>query len=130
MDDYLEQILHLIEAKGYARAVDISKNLGISQASVTNMIQRLDAEGLVNHEKYRGTTLTEEGHRIALAIIERHKTLTRFLRLFGIDEETIYKDVEGMEHHVSRPTLKVISAVADALEADPELLERVREKSR
>jgi Mn-dependent DtxR family transcriptional regulator len=129
MDDYLEQILHLIEANGYARAVDISKNLGISQASVTNMLQRLDAEGLVNHVKYRGTTLTEEGHRIALAIIERHKTLTRFLRLFGIDETTIYKDVEGMEHHVSRPTLKVISAVADALEADPELLERVRRKS-
>lgn len=130
MDDYLEQILHLIEAKGYARAVDISKNLGISQASVTNMLQRLDAEGLVNHEKYRGTVLTEEGHRIALAIIERHETLTRFLRLFGIDEETIYKDVEGMEHHVSRPTLKVISAVADALEADPALLERVRQRSR
>ena len=126
MDDYLEQILHLIEAKGYARAVDISKNLGISQASVTNMLQRLDAEGLVNHEKYRGTVLTEEGHRIALAIIERHETLTRFLRLFGIDEETIYKDVEGMEHHVSRPTLGVIRAVADALEADPALLEQVK----
>ncbi|MCU0748868.1 MAG: transcriptional regulator MntR [Akkermansiaceae bacterium] len=129
MDDYLEQILHLIEAKGYARAVDISKNLGISQASVTNMLQRLDAEGLVKHEKYRGTILTEDGHRIAHAIIERHETLTRFLRLFGIDEETIYRDVEGMEHHVSRPTLDVIRAVADALEADPELLEKVRKKS-
>jgi Mn-dependent DtxR family transcriptional regulator len=126
MDDYLEQILHLIEAKGYARAVDISKNLGISQASVTNMLQRLDAEGLVNHEKYRGTVLTDEGHRIARAIIERHETLTRFLRLFGLDEETIYKDVEGMEHHVSRPTLQVIRAVADALEADAALLEKVR----
>ena len=130
MDDYLEQILHLIEANGYARAVDISKNLGISQASVTNMLQRLDSEGLVNHVKYRGTTLTDEGHRIARAIIERHETLTRFLRLFGIDEDTIYKDVEGMEHHVSRPTLKVISAVVDALEKDPDLLERVRENSR
>ncbi len=126
MDDYLEQILHLIKAKGYARAVDISKNLGISQASVTNMLQRLHAEGLVNHEKYRGTVLTEEGHRIALAIIERHETLTRFLRLFGIDEDTIYRDVEGMEHHVSRPTLKVIRAVVDALEADPALLERLK----
>ena len=130
MDDYLEQILHLIKKKGYARAVDISKNLGISQASVTNMLQRLDAEGLVNHEKYRGTVLTDEGQRIAAAIIERHETLTRFLRLFGIDEETIYRDVEGMEHHVSRPTLRVIGAVADALEADPALLERVRDKSR
>jgi Mn-dependent DtxR family transcriptional regulator len=130
MDDYLEQILHLIKDKGYARAVDISKNLGISQASVTNMVQRLDAEGLVKHEKYRGTVLTEEGHRIALAIIERHETLTRFLRLFDLDEDTIYKDVEGMEHHVSRPTLQVIRAVADALEADPQLLEKVREGSR
>lgn len=125
MDDYLEQILHLIENKGYARAVDISKNLGISQASVTNMLQRLDSEGLVNHEKYRGTILTEEGRRIAKAIIERHETLSRFLRLFGIDEETIYHDVEGMEHHVSRPTLNVIRAVADALEEHPHLLEKI-----
>jgi Mn-dependent DtxR family transcriptional regulator len=93
------------------------------------MLQRLDAEGLVNHEKYRGTVLTEEGHRIALAIIERHETLTRFLRLFGIDEQTIYHDVEGMEHHVSRPTLRVIRALAETLEADPELLNRVLQKS-
>ncbi|HSP42390.1 MAG TPA: transcriptional regulator MntR [Luteolibacter sp.] len=130
MDDYLEQILHLIEAKGYARAIDISRNLGISQASVTNMLRRLDAEGLVKHEKYRGTILTEEGHRIAGAIIERHETLTRFLRLFGLDEDTIYRDVEGMEHHVSRPTLEVIRAVADTLEADPALLEKVRKRCR
>ena len=128
MDDYLEQILHLIEEKGYARAVDVSKNLGISQASVTNMLQRLDAEGLVKHEKYRGTVLTDEGRRIAKAIIERHETLTRFLRLFGIDEETIYHDVEGMEHHVSRPTLNVIRALAETLEADPALLERISKK--
>lgn len=128
MDDYLEQILHLIESKGYARAVDISKNLSISQASVTNMLRRLDAEGLVKHEKYRGTVLTEDGHRIARAIIDRHETLTRFLRLFGIDEDTIYRDVEGMEHHVSRPTLDVIRAVADELEADPALLEKIRGK--
>jgi Mn-dependent DtxR family transcriptional regulator len=126
MDDYLEQILHLIEAKGYARAVDVSRKLGISQASVTNMFQKLDAEGLIKHEKYRGIVLTEDGHRIARAIIERHETLTRFLRLFGLDEETIYRDVEGMEHHVSRATLRVIRGVADALEAEPELLERVR----
>ena len=126
MDDYLEQILHLIDEKGYARAIDISRNLGISQASVTNMLQRLDAEGLVKHEKYRGTVLTEEGNRIARAIIERHETLTRFLRLFDIDEETIYRDVEGMEHHVSRPTLNAIRAIAEVLEGDPDLLRRVR----
>ncbi len=126
MDDYLEQILHLIEEKGYARAVDISGKLGISQASVTNMLQRLDGEGLVKHEKYRGTVLTEEGLRIAGAIVERHQTLTRFLRLFGLEEDTIYRDVEGMEHHVSRPTLEVIRAVADALEGNADFLAEVK----
>jgi Mn-dependent DtxR family transcriptional regulator len=130
MDDYLEQILHLLDTKGYARAVDISKNLDVSQASVTNMLRRLVSEGLVEHEKYRGTLLTEDGYRIARAIIERHQTLSRFLRLFGIDENTIYRDVEGMEHHVSKPTLEVIRAVADALEADPTLLEKVRGQCR
>lgn len=130
MDDYLEQILHLIEEKGYARAVDISANLGISQASVTNMLRKLDAEGLVNHEKYRGTVLTDNGRRIARAIVERHETLTRFLRLFGLEEETIYRDVEGMEHHVSRPTLEVIRAVADALEGDEKFLGEVKRRMR
>jgi Mn-dependent DtxR family transcriptional regulator len=94
------------------------------------MLRKLDAEGLVNHEKYRGTVLTENGSRIARAIVERHETLTRFLRLFGLEEETIYRDVEGMEHHVSRPTLEVIRAVADALEGDEKFLGEVKRRMR
>lgn len=128
MDDYLEQILHLIEEKGYARPVDVSERLGISQASVTNMLQRLDAEGLVKHEKYRGTTLTEEGQRIARAIIDRHELLTEFLRLFNIDEEIIYRDVEGMEHHVSRDTLNVLRAMTETLKEDSKFREAVQAK--
>jgi Mn-dependent DtxR family transcriptional regulator len=128
MDDYLEQILHLIEEKGYARPVDVSKRLGISQASVTNMLQRLDAEGLVKHEKYRGTALTEEGRRIAQAIIDRHELLTAFLRLFEIDEETIYRDVEGMEHHVSRATLNALRAVTETLRESQEFRGQVLKK--
>jgi len=124
-DDYLEQILHLIEEKGYARPIDISKKLNISQASVTNMLLKLDTEGLVKHVKYRGTTLTEEGLRIAKAIIDRHETLTRFLELFEIDKDTIYRDVEGMEHHVSRPTLEAIRSLANHLETNPETLAEI-----
>ena len=125
MDDYLEQILHLIEEKGYARPVDISKRLRISQASVTNMLQRLDSEGLVKHEKYRGTVLTEDGKGIAQAIVDRHKLLTEFLRLFNIDEDTIYRDVEGMEHHVSRATLAALRAVTQTLRESPDFRKKV-----
>ncbi len=62
-------------------------------------------------------------------LIKRHETLTRLQCLFSIDEETIYREVEGMEYLISRPTLNAICAVADALEADPKLLEHVREDS-
>lgn len=125
-DDYLEQILHLIEEKGYARPIDISKRLQVSQASVTNMLQCLHTEGLVTHVKYRGTTLTEKGLEIARAIIDRHQTLTRFLELFDIDKDTIYADVEGMEHHVSRATLEAIRSVADHLQSHPSILEDIK----
>lgn len=128
MDDYLEQIYYSIQKIGYARAIDISKSLGVSQASVTNMVKRLDEAGLVTHIKYRGTTLTEEGSRIAEAIVNRHETLSRFLRLFELDEKTIYSDVEGMEHHISKATLSVISTVANELADNPTLLNKIKNK--
>ena len=127
-EDYLEQIHNLIEEKGYARVVDVAKNLGLAQASVTNMIQRLDADGLVHYEKYRGVVLTEAGERIALAIIRRHQNLTSFLELFGLDDATIYEDVEGMEHHISPNTLAAIISLTTELERQPALVRRVRER--
>src|SRR5882757_9788635 len=107
VEDYLERILELIDSKGYARVVDIATSLKISQASVSNMVQRLDADGLLKYEKYRGLVLTPAGETLARNITRRHQLLTDFLSLFGLDEQVIYHDVEGMEHHISPPTLRV-----------------------
>lgn len=128
VEDYLERILDLINTKGYARVVDIAQSLKISQASVTNMIQRLDAEGLLKYEKYRGLVLTASGEALAKNITRRHQLLSDFLRLFGLDEDTIFRDVEGMEHHISQPTLKAIEALTAQLERQPALVARVREQ--
>ncbi len=128
MEDYLEQISELIELKGYARVIDIAERLTISQASVTNMVKKLGAEGLVNYERYRGMTLTQRGEEVATYIRQRHELLTRFLELFGIDDTTIYDDVEGMEHHISGPTLRVFDALVAELEKSPEMVKRVKKK--
>ena len=122
------QIHQLIETKGYARAVDIAAGLGISQASVSGMIQRLDAEGFVVYEKYRGVVLTDRGREIARQIVQRHEVLTRLLRRFGIDEETIYRDVEGMEHHISVKTLDVLTLLTEELERNPDLARRLKRR--
>src|SRR5271167_4857529 len=128
VEDYLEQILDLINTKGYARVVDIAQGLKISQASVTNMVQRLDAEGLLKYEKYRGLALTTAGEKLARNITDRHHLLTDFLKLLGIDDQVIYHDVEGMEHHISPPTLKAIEVLTSHLQRQPALLEKVRKQ--
>jgi Mn-dependent DtxR family transcriptional regulator len=121
VEDYLERILELIDSKGYARVVDIASALHISQASVTNMVQRLGTEGLLKYEKYRGLVLTASGEKLARSITHRHRLLTDFLKLLGLSERVIYHDVEGMEHHVSPPTLRAIQALTAQLRRRPAL---------
>jgi len=129
VEDYLEQILDLINTKGYARVADIAQGLKISQASVTNMIQRLDTERLLKYEKYRGLVLTTAGETLARNIMRRHQLLTDFLRMLDIDEEVIYHDVEGMEHHISPQTLRAVEALVVQLQKQPKLLTRIKAKA-
>jgi len=125
VEDYLERILELINTKGYARVVDIAERLNISQASVTNMVQRLDAEGLLKYEKYRGLILTTAGESLAKNITRRHESLTEFFNLMGLDEKTVYRDVEGMEHHVSPETLNAIRRLTAWLREHPSVLKGI-----
>lgn len=122
-EDYLEKIEQLIARKGYARVVDIAAELRISQASVTAMVQKLDAEGFVKYEKYRGMVLTSSGLEVARRIAHRHALLTEFLRAIGVtDEKVIYDDVEGMEHHISPETFRAIEALTRYLERNPSVV--------
>src|SRR3954453_12658097 len=125
-EDYLERILELVNSKGYARVVDIASALNISQASVTNMVQRLDNEQLLKYEKYRGLVLTPSGEKLARDIAHRHRLLTDFLELLGLSKRVIHHDVEGMEHHISPPTLRAIAALTGILKRQPALRARVR----
>lgn len=124
VEDYLERILELLDSKGYARVVDIASALKISQASVTNMVQRLAADGLLKYEKYRGLVLTQAGEKLARNIAHRHRLLTDFLQLLGLSKRVIHHDVEGMEHHISAPTLRAIERLTSQLRRRPGLLAR------
>ncbi len=121
-EDYLERIHELIEEKGYARVVDIASSLDVKQASVTNMVQKLDELGYLNYQKYRGLVLTEEGRTIALAIQKRHEMLSRFFSLFGIDAATQQSDIEGIEHHLSSKTMDMLTSLTDFFEQHPDTL--------
>ncbi|TAL00648.1 MAG: transcriptional regulator MntR [Verrucomicrobia bacterium] len=123
-EDYLERIHELIEAKGYARVVDIASSLRVRQASVTSMVQKLGRAGYVKYEKYRGLILTDNGREVARRIRHRHETLSRFFSLFGLDDATQRLDIEGIEHHLSPATLEMLADLADFFEQNPEVLKK------
>ncbi len=122
-EDYLERILELVQQTGQARVVDIANSLNIRQASVTNMVKKLCELGFVDHEKYkRGLVLTKEGKGVARRIQRRHATLSRFFSLLELDSETQRRDIEGIEHHLSRDTVRALEDLASFFEKNPEVL--------
>ncbi len=120
VEDYVEIIYELILEKGYARIVDISSHLDVSSPTVTKMIQRLDEDGLVAYERYRGVALTPRGEALAKEVRHRHGVVTAFLRLLGVDDATANRDAEGIEHYLDPRTLDRIARLVDHAEADPE----------
>lgn len=124
-EDYLERIYELIQEKGYARVIDIASSLQVRSSSVTKMLQKLDAAALVNYEKYRGITLTPRGEAIAKSVKTRHRKLEELLKMLGVDEHTVQRDVEGIEHHVSPGTLACFRDLVSFLQENPSALSAI-----
>lgn len=127
MEDYLERIYQLIDEKGYARVSDIAEGLEVHPSSVTKMIQKLDKDNYVIYEKYRGLVLTSKGKKMGKRLLDRHQLLEDFLTLIGVDEDNIYDDVEGIEHHLSWDSITCIEALVEFFRRDPSQTERLRE---
>lgn len=126
MEDYIEQIYILIEAKGYARVSDIAEALSVHPSSVTKMVQKLDKDDYLIYEKYRGLILTPKGKKIGKRLVFRHDLLEQFLRIIGVEEENIYNDVEGIEHHLSWNAIDRIGDLVQFFEEDKEKIEQLR----
>jgi Mn-dependent DtxR family transcriptional regulator len=126
MEDYLERIYKLIEEKGYARVSDIAEGLEVHPSSVTKMIQKLDKDQYLIYEKYRGLIMTPKGKKMGKRLVERHQLLESFLEVIGVQEENIYADVEGIEHHLSSDSITCIETLVEFFKRDPKRLEELR----
>lgn len=130
MEDYIERIYKLIDEKGYARVSDIAEGLEVHPSSVTKMIQKLDKDNYLVYEKYRGLILTTKGKKMGKRLVDRHQLLEDFLTLIGVSNENIYKDVEGIEHHLSWDSITCIENLVQYFENNPErLIELANQKN-
>ena len=106
VEDYLKAVFVLqTDLEDPAAAVSTSslaERLGISPASVTSMLKRLDALNLADYTSYKGVRLTSAGETIALEIIRHHRLLETYLReVMGYDWEQMHAEAELLEHHIS-----------------------------
>lgn len=118
IEDYVELIGDLQQSVGEARAADLARRLGVSHATVHNMLRRLVELGLVTKAPYRAVFLTGEGARWADESRRRHDIVLAFLRAAGVSEATAQQDAEGIEHHVSDETLDILHALSESLKQD------------
>lgn len=126
MEDYLEVISELVELKGYATTLDISRYLNVSAPSVTKMLQRLDDGGYLEYEKYRGINLTQKGKQIAGTIRQKHGILLEFFEILGIGSDTANRDAEGLEHHINPKTIKQLRKFITFLKSNPKIIDNFK----
>ena len=126
-EDYLEIISELVELKGYATTLDISRYMNVSPPSVTKMLQKLDEKGYLEYEKYHGINLTEKGNKIAYSIRQKHDILLEFFEILGVGNETANQDAEGVEHHLNPKTIKQLRKFITFLKSNSKITEEFNE---
>ncbi|BAW31591.1 MAG TPA: metal-dependent transcriptional regulator [Methanothermobacter sp.] len=102
IEEYLETLYKLSQRKKLISTSSISRELGIANASATQMLQRLAKMGFVDYSPYKGVKLTMKGYMIAEKIIRKHRLLERFLHdMLKLKQEKIHPQACEMEHALS-----------------------------
>ena len=107
-EDYLEQILMLLEKKGHARSVDIAAGLDVSKPSVSVAMKKLRENGYILMSSDSLISLTDKGYAIARKIYDRHQALTKYLMQLGVPEGIAREDACKIEHDLSEESYAAI----------------------
>ncbi|GGO66443.1 DtxR family transcriptional regulator [Microbacterium nanhaiense] len=120
-DDYLKTIYAHTEWQDQPISSSVlAAKLGVAPSSVTEMVKKLAASGLVHHEPYRAVTLTAAGSARAIAMTRRHRLIETWLvREFGYTWDEVHDEAEVLEHALSDRMLAKVDARLGHPEVDP-----------
>ncbi|HEX9364525.1 MAG TPA: metal-dependent transcriptional regulator [Candidatus Dormibacteraeota bacterium] len=119
-EDYLKSLYLLGGGERPVPTGELAQRLGISSPSVSEMVARLSAQGLVEHDRYRGQQLTREGRKVALGLVRHHRLLEMFLvRVLGYSWDEVHDEAERLEHVISERMEQRIFELLGRPELDP-----------
>lgn len=98
----------------------LAARLGLAASSVTEMVKKLVAQGLVAHEPYGAVELTEDGVALAVRMVRRHRLIETWLvRSMGFGWDEVHDEAEVLEHAISDRLLDALDAQLGHPTSDP-----------
>jgi DtxR family Mn-dependent transcriptional regulator len=121
IEDYAKAIYALSRDRvGPVLNGEVAERLGVTPATATAMLQKLDRLGLVEYEPYRGVTLTAAGERVALEVIRHHRLIEAYLtEALGMPSDRVHAEAEILEHYISEELELLIAAKLGEPSHDP-----------
>lgn len=119
-EDYIRAISKLNDESLPVTVRALAAFMGVTSPSVTGMVQRLVADGLVEHVPRSGVRLTRLGQETALSIHRRHRLVETFLvNVLGLDWSEVHEEAEALEHHLSDRLVRAIDRHLGHPQVDP-----------
>jgi DtxR family transcriptional regulator, Mn-dependent transcriptional regulator len=120
VEDYLKAFLRIEDMNEKASTSRVARHLDVADASVTDMLRKLQKAGLLEYKPYYGATLTKEGRMVALKILRRHRLIELFLhQIMGYGWEQVHEEAEKLEHVVSDFFVERVDALLNHPVKDP-----------
>lgn len=122
LQDYLKAVYRVTETRAGqpANTKAIAAELGVSQPSVSAMLDRMSADGLVDYVHYAGATLTRKGRRAALRVVRRHRLLELYLtQVLGLGWDEVHAEADVLEHMLSDRLERALDEALDHPSVDP-----------
>ena len=119
-EDYLETILILGNKSSLVRAVDIASEMGFKKPSVSVAMKNLRQKNLITVADNGDIRLTEEGHKIADKVYERHQLISSWLIMLGVQEKTALHDACRIEHIISEESFQALKRAVHELREQQE----------
>lgn len=123
VEDYLKHLYlqqQQIDKSDLVAMGQLATVMGVAPGTATAMIKTLADSNLVDYEPRNGVRLSNNGQRLALNVLRRHRLLELFLvKVVGLDWSEVHAEAEQLEHAISDKLLEKIDRLLDHPSVDP-----------
>lgn len=121
VENYLKHVLLLSEGGETLVSMGaLAAAVAVVPGTATTMVKALADEGLVEHQPRQGVRLTDQGRRVALNVLRKHRLVETFLvNVLKMDWAKVHAEAEQLEHAISDEVLDRLDALLGHPQSDP-----------